>query len=347
MRCPTLETLPPPPEGRTGWPWTEACDPLPAVNNQPRITIVIPSYNQADYIEETLRSILLQGYPNLELLVEDGASDDGTLEVLRRYDAWADWRSEPDRGQGHAINKGFARATGDVVTFISSDDLYLPGTFADVAANLKDGLDGVGAVIGAFRHVDAMSRPKSSGAIPPRLPGTRLENTAEKAGPFDLYLAEPESWRLHQEATFYVRKALDVVGREVREDLPYNMDRELVIRLVGRFPVILSPRCYASFRWHEESATTGGGRGKAHLEYAGLFAAHAAALPAAQKRQAQRVARRHQAKALLTVARYSAEKRVSFAALGRALLAEPSLVWQRRYLRVWSEALGIVGRPGM
>lgn len=209
----------------------------------PRISIVIPSFNQGAFLEETLRSIFAQDYPNLELLVIDGGSDDGTVEILERYDERIDhWVSEPDGGQSDAINKGFERAGGDLMTFFGSDDVYLPGAFADAARCWREN-PGCGAVVGSFRFMDESSRPVSE-VIPPRLPGPT---------PADLALADPRSWRLHQVATFYDRRALDEVGRWVRPELAYTMDRELLYRVCRAFPVATSERTYALFRRHPES----------------------------------------------------------------------------------------------
>lgn len=102
----------------------------------PRITVVTPSFNQAQFIERTITSILDQGYPNLEYFVVDGGSTDGTVEILRKYEKHlAGWVSEKDRGQTHAINKGFARATGEVHAYLNSDDWYLPGALSAVGAH--------------------------------------------------------------------------------------------------------------------------------------------------------------------------------------------------------------------
>ena len=100
----------------------------------PKISIVTPSFNQGQFIEETIRSVLDQDYPNLEYLVIDGGSTDQTVDTIRKYEPHLSyWESEKDRGQVHAINKGLARATGDIFAFINSDDIYLPGTFSTVA----------------------------------------------------------------------------------------------------------------------------------------------------------------------------------------------------------------------
>src|SRR5262245_38077091 len=111
MRCPTLAELPPPPAGRIGWPWTMESPQLPDTMSDgrpwPRISIVTPSYNQGEFIEETIRSVLLQGYPNLEYIVMDGGSKDETLSILQKYEhAINYWTSAPDKGQAEAINKG-------------------------------------------------------------------------------------------------------------------------------------------------------------------------------------------------------------------------------------------------
>jgi hypothetical protein len=139
---PTLATLPPAPAGRTGWPWTEET-PAPADADigrsiWPRVSVVVPSYNQGRFIEETIRSVLLQGYPNLELIVVDGGSRDETVDVLRRYEPWlAYWVSEKDRGQTHAINKGLERVTGEIFSYLNSDDLLTPGALRAVVQGFR------------------------------------------------------------------------------------------------------------------------------------------------------------------------------------------------------------------
>lgn len=132
MTSATLADLPPPPPGRTGWPWTEAPPIAPPTRPDgspwPRISIVTPSFNQGQYIEETIRSILLQGYPNLEYFVMDGGSTDDSVEIINRYAPWIDhWESGPDGGQAAGINKALSLASGLWFHNVNSDDVLLPG----------------------------------------------------------------------------------------------------------------------------------------------------------------------------------------------------------------------------
>jgi glycosyltransferase involved in cell wall biosynthesis len=163
MRCPTLTDLPPPPAGKRGWPWTEAFPMQPdrALSAKPghdtaewpRITIVTPSYNQGEFLEETIRSVLLQGYPNLEYIVVDGGSSDRSVEIIRKYEkhlAW--WVSEKDRGQSHALNKGFARATGEIYAYLNSDDLYEPGALRACAEAFRGGQQWIAGRVGFFQE---------------------------------------------------------------------------------------------------------------------------------------------------------------------------------------------------
>ena len=133
-----LSKLPSSDNSKLGWPWTEESKVLSFNSDKqiswPKLSIVMPSYNQGNYIEETIRSVLLQNYPNLEFIVCDGGSNDETLEVLDKYSQWFSFcQSKKDRGQGHAINIGFSLASGDYFGWINSDDFYTPNCFYKIA----------------------------------------------------------------------------------------------------------------------------------------------------------------------------------------------------------------------
>lgn len=141
MRSPLLNELPMPPEGKTGWPWTEVSDPLPETmpdgSPWPKISVVTPSFNQGQFIEETLRSVLLQGYPNLEYIVMDGGSTDGSVDIIKKYEPWLTyWVSELDAGQSAAINNGFDLGTGEILAWLNSDDFYSPNMLTQAAIYL-------------------------------------------------------------------------------------------------------------------------------------------------------------------------------------------------------------------
>lgn len=143
MKCPRVGELPPPPPDCTGWPWTAESRVLPELqpdgNAWPRISIVTPNYNSGRFLEETIRSILLQGYPDLEYIVVDGGSSDDSLDIIRKYEPWLTWWvSEKDSGFVEAVDKGFQRATGEVMAWLNSDDMYLPDAFARVTAIFRD-----------------------------------------------------------------------------------------------------------------------------------------------------------------------------------------------------------------
>ncbi len=138
-----LESLPK--THNEGWPWNMETDPSVYTSREhwPKITIVTPTYNQGQYIEETIRAVLLQNYPNLEYIVMDGGSTDDTKEILEKYAPWLSYyESSKDRGQGHAINKGFSLASGEIYGWINSDDFYMDESFYTLAkAFIKSKVD--------------------------------------------------------------------------------------------------------------------------------------------------------------------------------------------------------------
>jgi glycosyltransferase involved in cell wall biosynthesis len=188
--------------------------------------VITPSLNQGRYLERTIRSVLDQGYKDLEYIVIDGGSTDDSVEILRRYDdQLAYWTSEPDRGQTDAINKGLARSSGEVVAYINSDDYYLPGAFAVALPLFADPT--VDWVAGACRFlypdgtVEAIWQP----TLPQR------ERTAWIL----------DNWSVPQSASFWRRRVFEDVG-VFREDFHYVFDTEFELRLAlsGILPVIVN-----------------------------------------------------------------------------------------------------------
>jgi glycosyltransferase involved in cell wall biosynthesis len=141
----------------SGWPWTEESDRLTEDVAWPRITIVTPSFNQASFLEETIRSVLLQGYPDLEYIVLDGGSSDGSVEVIRKYARWLHtWESGPDGGQSSAINRGLSLGSGAYATWINSDDLLCRNALRDHA--IRHGFEPGVVYVGVCQHIDAAGR---------------------------------------------------------------------------------------------------------------------------------------------------------------------------------------------
>ena len=139
MYSPPLKNLPNAPPEKKGWPWIPEISQLKSsLSNArlwPKISIVTPSFNQVQFLEETIRSVLLQGYPNLEYIIIDGGSTDGSIDIIKKYSRWLRyWVSEPDSGQSNAINKGFAKASGEIFGYLNSDDLYEPNALKIISS---------------------------------------------------------------------------------------------------------------------------------------------------------------------------------------------------------------------
>lgn len=242
MNTVSLGTLPAPPPSKQGWPWTEASPPLPATMSDgtswPRITIVTPSYNQGAYLEETIRSVLLQRYPNLEYIVMDGGSTDGSVEIIEKYAPWITyWESEPDRGQSHAINKGFARATGEIMAWLNSDDVYSPGVVFRVADLLKGHEDSI--LVGLSIVTDGPNSLK--GAFDRRMPSWKEMVYEAKTFP--------------QPSVFWTQDLWKKAG-PLDEDFYYAMDYALWLRMVWQAEFVLhQSEIFSCARTHPNQKT--------------------------------------------------------------------------------------------
>ncbi len=215
----------------------------------PRISVITVCLNQSRFLEETLRSVLDQEYPNLEYLVVDGGSQDGSVDIIRRYEAQLDWWvSEPDNGQSDAINKGFAHATGSVVAFLNGDDLYLPGALQVVAEEFA--AEGFDLLAGACRYIDA------GGATVGRVkhyPRTRADFMDLRTYEFS-YLTQPE--------VFLSAELVSRLG-PLRSDMHFAFDYEYWVRAASRGAVVRhTERELACFRRHGAQKTQGGWRAR-------------------------------------------------------------------------------------
>ncbi len=204
---------------------------------QPKITVVTPSFNQAAYLEQTLRSVLDQGCENLEYIVVDGGSTDGSRAIIEKYaDRLAWWCSEKDSGQAEAINKGLARATGEVVGWINSDDLLLPGSLARLARAYAD--PSVMVTCGWDIGIDEAGRPLSKRVFP--------QPTAEVLTRRSL---------IPQDAVYWRKSVMDRIGL-LDPALHFRLDMDYWVRMVEHgFVPRLIPAFLSAFRVQPQQKT--------------------------------------------------------------------------------------------
>ncbi|OPY25912.1 MAG: Glycosyltransferase AglE [Methanocella sp. PtaU1.Bin125] len=207
------------------------------MNQLPRVSIVTPSFNQAPFLETTIRSVVEQDYPDIEYVVVDGGSTDGSQEIIKRYaDRIAFWVSERDNGQSDAINKGFRKCTGDIVAWINSDDVYVEGAIPLVARYFAEHPD-VDMVHGDIDFIDGrgkfISKVKTADFTLPELLVTN---------------------RVSQPSVFWRRKLFDEIGY-LDESFHYVMDYDFWIRVAMKHKVRHVGATVAQFRLHDTSKT--------------------------------------------------------------------------------------------
>lgn len=241
---PTLADLPTPPEGCAGWPWTTAdarvSDVMPGGAPWPALTIVTPSLNQGAFLEQAIRSVLLQGYPLVDLRIVDGGSTDGSVGIIRKYGPWlAGWVSEPDRGQSHAINKGFTARQGSWCSWLNADDFLLPGALAEVARAAQSAPAGV-AVVGGCQRV--LSDGALLNVIQPR--GLTRHGLADWSGEGFFY----------QPSCFVATRAIDEAG-PLDETLHYAFDLDWWLRLSALGAFVATNQVLAAATIHDRAKT--------------------------------------------------------------------------------------------
>jgi len=226
---------------KKSWPWTNIIDPMlermQVRSYWPKISIVTPSYNQAQYLEETIRSVLMQGYPNLEYIIIDGGSTDGSTEIIKNYESKISyWVSEMDHGQPHAINKGFSNATGEIMAWINSDDYYAPGAFKIIADTFKK--NNTAWVAGKCYTVEL------DGSIKPEneKPEEKIKNWFVRS--------------LYAQPGIFWRRVLWEKTDKIDESLQYSFDYELWLQFAHHqsFPYWIDKHL-AFFRLQPESKT--------------------------------------------------------------------------------------------
>ena len=235
------------------WPYQRPIDvrlpkTLPSGKAWPRVSIVTPSFNQGRYIEDTILSVRNQGYPNVEHIIIDGGSSDETLEIIERYKGgFAFVVSEKDRGQSHAINKGMSHATGEIVTWLNSDDMLAPGALAAAAmAFYTSGADMVAGIAEIYRDgvlIDRHMTACDNGILP-------LDDI------LDLECGWMTGQFFYQPEVLFRRSMWDKAGGEVSENLHYSMDYELWLRF-AECGALIHPigRPIAWFRQHSAQKT--------------------------------------------------------------------------------------------
>lgn len=210
----------------------------------PRISVITPSFNQAQFLERTIRSVLDQGYPNLEYIVMDGGSKDGAIEILRKYEASIKWVSEKDKGQADAINKGIRLSTGEIIAYLNSDDVYMPGTLCRIATYFEEHPDSKW-LTGKCRIIDEEDREVRQ-AI------TRYKNFLLRHFSYPLLLVTNP---ISQPATFWRRCLVDEFGL-FDENEHLVMDYDYWLRIGKKYQLAVLNEYLSCFRVYADSKTS-------------------------------------------------------------------------------------------
>jgi len=210
----------------------------------PRISVIMPSYNHRRFIARSIDSVLDQRYPDLELIVVDGGSIDGTVEVLKQYGEKLRWISEKDAGQADAINKGLRMATGAIVAYLNSDDVYAPGALHRIAEHFRSHPE-TRWLTGKCRIIDEQDREM-------RRPITAYKNCLLRRFSYSLLLVTNP---ISQPSTFWRRDVIDEIGFfDTKEH--YVMDYDYWLRIGKKYPLTVLEEYLAEFRVYTSSKTS-------------------------------------------------------------------------------------------
>ena len=202
--------------------------------NLPKVSIITPSYNQALFLERTIRSVLAQDYPNIEYIIIDGGSSDGSREIIEKYaDRLAYWQSQKDKGQTDAINQGFARASGEILVWLNSDDVLYPGAVGAAVSYLQKHPE-IGMVYGDCDWINA------DDSVIGRFPAAQTDLKKLRRG----YVHIP------QQASFFRAALWRKVG-PLDDSFYFAMDYDLWTRLASHQPLLYVQEVWAGFRLHE------------------------------------------------------------------------------------------------
>lgn len=221
----------------------------------PLVTIVTPSFNQGRFIRETIESVLCQDYPRIEYIVMDGGSTDETADIAKEYASRLTWISEKDRGQSHAINKGFQKASGEIVSWLNSDDVISPGAVTKAVRAFERNPQ-LGAVYGDGHQIDINGNVKNRFATEP----------------FNLWKLIYVSDYILQQASYFRREVFESIGY-LDESLHFAMDWDIFIRIGKHYSIEYIPEYMGSIREYAEAKSFSGGR-KRFQELATLMRRH-------------------------------------------------------------------------
>lgn len=238
-----INRFPPPPEGKSGWPWTQITGKEFRKSSElyPKISVITPSFNQGEYIEQTIRSVLLQNYPNLEYIVVDGGSTDNTPEILKKYENWIDRIViEKDSGQSDAVNKGIKMCSGEIFNWINSDDYYEPECFKNIAEEFNS--RNIYSVSGAYRFFSEVNGDRE------KIICMKLRDYIEET------IADVP---INQISTFFRLKIFKSLGK-LDERLEFVMDQDIWKKYLFRYGqdnIKITGKVFANFRYHPLSKT--------------------------------------------------------------------------------------------